>query len=299
MKCAILIPCLNEQATISQVVRDCRRLMPEADVWVLDNASTDLTAQKAKLAGARVLASPLAGKGNAMAHGFRVIEADYYIMVDGDGTYPVEAMSQLLHVAIAQNFEMVCGSRLERGRAEAFRPLHYIGNHTLTRFVSLTFGYPVRDLLTGMRVFSRRYRDEVQIAARGFELEAEMTVRAIAQNMAFCEVDIPYVERTTGSESKLRTFRDGFLILVHILDLLSFFRPRLFFGVAALLVWALGIISGLGEMVPLSGLAAVFVSLGFLLSHLRRQETFRRRTTDGGAGKSGRDPSAADSESAA
>ena len=294
MKVAVLIPCFNEEASVAQVVTESRRFLPNAEIWVIDNASTDRTAELASSVGAKVLLSPLAGKGNAIRHGFRVIDADYYVMVDGDGTYPMREAPKLLELARTQNFEMVTGSRLQRARREAFRPFHFFGNRFFTGLVVLSFGFPVRDLLTGLRVFSRRYRNEVQLTSRGFELETEMTVRAIAQNMAFCEKDISYVERVSGSSSKLRTFKDGFKIFMTIASLLAFFRPRFFFGSLGILCWSIWALADARWAMPLAPLTAGFFLAAFVLDHQRRRESFRLRSVE----DSSADPSSSGSKAA-
>jgi glycosyltransferase involved in cell wall biosynthesis len=236
MKVAVIVPCLNEELTIGRVVEDCRRHLPEAEVYVLDNGSTDDTSEQARLRGAQVIHSPLRGKGNVLRHAFRVIDADYYVMIDGDGTYPVHEARQLIDLAAKLNYEMVCGARLDNARPEAFRPLHYLGNRMFTNMVHVLFGFPVQDLLTGFRVFSKRFAKEVPLLSRGFEIETELSVRAMAQDMAFAEVPIPYVERPMGSHSKLRTFRDGWRILLTILRLWKDFYPLRFFSTTAALI---------------------------------------------------------------
>lgn len=234
MKITVIVPCLNEELTVARVVRDCRRELPTAEVVVFDNGSVDGTAEAARAAGARVIPSPLRGKGNVLRHAFRVLDADYFVMIDGDGTYPVREARRLIEIAEGQGYEMVSGARLEDARPEAFRPLHFLGNRLFTFAVRALFGFPVRDLLTGFRVFSRRFAQEVTLLSRGFEVETEITVRAIAQDMAFTEVAIPYVERPQGSHSKLRTFRDGWRILMTIVWLLKDFRPLAFYVPLAL-----------------------------------------------------------------
>lgn len=229
MKIAVVIPCLNEEATVGKVVADSKKYLPQAAVYVLDNGSTDKTSELAKREGAQVIHSPLRGKGHVLRHAMRLIDADYFVMVDGDGTYPMSEAPRLITLAHDFNYEMVMGSRLQMGKAEAFRPLHFLGNIGFTTLVRVLFGFPVNDLLTGFRVFSRRFVDEVRFISSGFEIETELTIRAVAQNLAFCEVPIPYCERPAGSRSKLRTFRDGWIILRTIFRLLRGFRPLLFY----------------------------------------------------------------------
>lgn len=219
---AFVIPCLNESRTIADVVRRCREALPAAAVFVFDNASVDDTAEVARTAGATVIRSPLKGKGHALRHAFQALDADYYIMVDGDGTYPVEETPRLLKQAEEFNYEMVVGARLQNARPEAFRPMHFFGNRLFTGVTRVLFSYPVQDLLSGFRVFSRRFVDEVCLVSEGFEVETEITLRAIVQGMSFAEIPIEYVQRPPCSSSKLRTFRDGFKILKMIAKIFVF-----------------------------------------------------------------------------
>jgi glycosyltransferase involved in cell wall biosynthesis len=266
MKIAVVIPCLNEELTIARVVGDCRRHLPDAEVYVLDNGSEDRSAEEARAAGAVVVPSPLRGKGQVLRHAFRVIAADYYVMVDGDGTYPVAEVGRLLRLAYEGNYEMVMGARLQLGRPEAFRPLHYLGNRLFTTAAQVLFGYPVQDLLTGFRVFSRRFAGEIRLISDGFEVETEMTIRAMAQNLSFCEVPIPYCERPVGSRSKLRTFRDGWRIGWLMLRFLREFRPLPFFTAAAVTTYLIACVAPplLGQ--TLSVTSALFIGLGFFFS---------------------------------
>jgi glycosyltransferase involved in cell wall biosynthesis len=277
MKVAIVVPCLNEELTVAKVVADSRRNLPDARVYVLDNGSVDQTAALARQAGAEVIHSPLRGKGHVLRQAIRLIDADYFIMVDGDGTYPMEHASALLQIAIDCNYEMVMGSRLQMGKTEAFRPLHFLGNVAFTFMVRLLFGFPVKDLLTGFRVFSRRFVNEVHFVSNGFEIETELTIRAIAQNMAFVEVPIPYIERPTGSRSKLRTFRDGWIILRTVFRLLRGFRPLLFFTPLAALLLALATLAPAPLASAFTMASALLLTLGFFLSTRLDLERFKLR----------------------
>lgn len=263
MKVAVVVPCLNEELTVAKVVQDCRRYLPDARVYVLDNGSKDLTAERARQAGAHVIHSPLRGKGSVLKHAFRVIDADFYVMIDGDGTYPVAEARRLIDLAATHNYEMVTGARLQDARPEAFRPLHYLGNRLFTGTVKAIFGFPVQDLLTGFRVFSRRFCREVHILSTGFEVETEMTIRSIAQGLAFCEVPIPYSERPAGSRSKLRTFRDGWRILGTIVHFVKDFRPHLYYQPLAVLSYLLACMAPHVMQVSLSAFAAVLSAMGF------------------------------------
>lgn len=265
MKVAIVIPCLNEELTIRKVIADSQKYLPHAEIYVVDNGSTDATAVQAEAAGAHVVYSPLRGKANAIRHAFRVIDADFLIMTDGDGTYPLAEAPKLLQLAQDFNYDMVSGSRLELGKPQAFPPLHHIGNHFLTRTVRWLFGFPLRDLMTGFRVFSRRFTQEVNLISGGFDLEPELTIRAAVQNFAFCEVDIPYRERPLGSQSKLRTFRDGWKVLFFSLRLFRHFRPLAFYNFCAgLSLVALALVPSVLQNF-FSVLAALFMTLGFCL----------------------------------
>lgn len=217
---AFIIPCLNEELTVARVVADCLAALPTASVYVFDNGSTDATARVAAGAGARVIWSPERGKGNVLRQAFRELNYDYLVMIDGDGTYPADETPRLLKLAREANADMVCGARLQLGRPEAFRPLHYLGNLIFTGLVRVFFGHPVQDLLTGFRVFSGRFARTVQLQSRGFEVETELTIRALAEGWVVREVAVPYAERPAGSHSKLRTFRDGFVIARTMIRLL-------------------------------------------------------------------------------
>lgn len=284
MKVAVIIPCLNESAAIAKVVRDCKTHLAFATVYVLDNGSEDNTSEEAAKAGAKVIHSPQRGKGNVLRHAFRVIDADYFVMIDGDGTYPVHEAPRLLALASEFNYEMVMGSRLKLGKPEAFRPLHYFGNRLLTGLVRVLFGFPVQDLLTGYRIFSRRFAREANLISRGFEIETELTIRAMAQNLAFVEIPIFYGERTEGGKSKLRTFRDGWKILLTIVRFLAYFRPLMFFsimaGAAVCFSFFVPFPLQLTLQIAAPLLFAIALGLDFMLHH----GFFQKPYTKGGSG---------------
>ncbi|MGZ3723228.1 MAG: glycosyltransferase [Bdellovibrionales bacterium] len=276
MKIAVIIPCLNEEATIALVVRDCAKYLPDADVYVFDNGSDDQTTKVAEKAGARVIYSPLRGKGNAIRHAFRVVDADYIMMIDGDGTYPVREAPRLIKMASENQYAMVMGSRLQLGLPQAFRPMHYSGNRLFSGLVSFLFGFPIQDLLTGQRVFSRHFVKNMQLVSRGFEVETELTIRALMQNLPMIEVSIPYVERPEGSKSKLRTFRDGFIILKTVGRLWKHFRPLRFYSLMACGFFAL---NWLFASSACAFAAAAFWCMGFFLE--ARLESQRLRLHPG------------------
>ncbi len=239
MRVAILIPCFNEATTIAKVVGDFRAALPQAEVWVFDNASTDDTAQVARAAGAQVRRVPAKGKGNVVRAMFRDVEADAYLMVDGDDTYPAGAAAALLEEVWQGRADMVVGTRLEDFQHASFRRFHGIGNQLVRRCVAMLFGSPVRDVLSGYRAFSRRFVKSMPVLSHGFEIETEMTVFALSNGFVLAERPIAYGVRPDGSQSKLSTYRDGVRVLRTLLFLFKDMRPLLFFGgVAALMVLA-------------------------------------------------------------
>jgi glycosyltransferase involved in cell wall biosynthesis len=230
---AVLVPCHNEALTVAKVVRDFRAQLPDADIFVFDNASTDDTAALARAAGARVVAVAARGKGHVVRSMFRLVDADVYVMVDGDDTYPADHVAQLLAPVLSGEADMVVGTRLETHDDSAFRPLHDFGNRLVCTVISQLFGTRIADALSGYRAFKRRFVKTMPVLSHGFEIETEMTVFAMSQAMAVREVPIPYGARPEGSHSKLHTFRDGFRVLKTILFLYKDFRPLLFFGLIA------------------------------------------------------------------
>ncbi|WP_296281480.1 glycosyltransferase family 2 protein [Pseudoxanthomonas sp.] len=242
LRIAVLIPCHNEAPTVQKVVADFREALPEAEVWVFDNASADATALLAAQAGAQVRHVLAKGKGNAVRAMFRDVDADIYVMVDGDDTYPASAVRSLIEDIAEGRADMVVGTRLESHDRASFRRFHGIGNRLVRGCISALFGHPVRDVLSGYRVFSRRFVKSMPVLSRGFEIETEMTVFALANGFVLSERVIEYGTRPDGSESKLDTYRDGMRVLKTILFLFKDMRPLLFFGVlaAACMVSSLG-----------------------------------------------------------
>ena len=288
---AVLVPCLNEEAAIGKVVTDFRAALPGATVYVYDNNSTDRTAEVAAAAGAVVRRERRPGKGNVVRRMFKDVEADVYVMVDGDDTYEAAAAPALVKRLVDEQLDMVVGKRIETHQA-AYRLGHRFGNAFLTGLVRWLFGSPIDDMLSGYRVFSRRFAKSFPSSAREFEIETELTVHAGQMRMAIAEVDTAYKERPPGSTSKLRTFRDGWRILVTIINLMRNERPLLFFGLIAMLLFvaalALGIPliieyerTGLVPRFPtailvsaLLAMAAVSAATGLILdlvSHVRRE----------------------------
>jgi glycosyltransferase involved in cell wall biosynthesis len=242
---AVLIPCFNEEAAIAKVVADFRAALPEAEIHVYDNNSTDLTAEVARAAGAVVRNEALQGKGHVVRRMFADVEADIYVLVDGDDTYEAAAAPRMVALLRDQGLDMVTGVRTGGGEA-AYRRGHRFGNRVLTGLVAGVFGNRVSDMLSGYRVFSRRFVKSFPALAGGFETETEFTVHALELGMPIGEVPTAYKERPPGSASKLNTIRDGMRILRTILVLVKEERPLPFFGLAALAL----LLAGLGLFVP-------------------------------------------------
>lgn len=229
IKVAVLIPCYNEATPIGSVVADFRAALPDADIYVYDNNSTDDTAEVARAAGAIVRVETQQGKGNVVRRMFADIDADVYVMVDGDNTYEAKAAPDLIARLTEETLDMVSGCRVTEIQ-EAYRPGHRFGNWMLTSLVAHIFGKRTKDMLTGYRVFSRRFVKSFPALSRGFEIETELTVHALELRMPIADVDTAYIDRLPGSDSKLNTIRDGLRILKMIALLVKEERPLAFFG---------------------------------------------------------------------
>jgi glycosyltransferase involved in cell wall biosynthesis len=241
---AVLVPCFNEEAAIAKVVADFRASLPDATVYVYDNNSTDKTIEVALAAGAEVRREFRRGKGNVVRRMFQDIEADVYVMVDGDDTYEASVAKKLVDRLIEDNLDMVVGRRVETHQA-AYRAGHRLGNAVLTGLVRWLFAANIVDMLSGYRVFSRRFVKSFPSFSREFEIETELTVHAMQMRMAVAEIDTNYKERPPGSTSKLRTFRDGWRILMTITNLMRNERPLLFFGLIGFLLAATAVALGI------------------------------------------------------
>ena len=234
LRIAAVIPCFNEALAIAQVVGEFRAALPEAEIHVFDNNSTDDTAAVARACGATVTHVALRGKGNVARRMFADVEADVYVMVDGDATYDVGEVRRLIALMVEGNLDMVVGSRVDDGAdMQTYRRGHRFGNALLTGAVASLFDGRMTDMLSGYRVFSRRYAKSFPALSRGFEIETELTVHALELRMPFAEVPVPYRARPEGSESKLSTYRDGWRILKTICKLFVSERPLQFFSGAA------------------------------------------------------------------
>ena len=237
-KIAVLIPCYNEERTVASVVADFRAALPEAQVWVFDNASTDGTYAAATEAGARVVREPRRGKGYVVQAMFRKVVADAYLMVDGDATYPASAARDILRPVIDGEADMVLGTRLRQESASDIRPINRFGNRVFLWIFRRFFGLGVGDLLTGYRAFSAELVRSIPIFGGGFEIEAELTIKAHQRGFRIVEVPVTLTGRPAGSHSKIRLLRDGFIILNMILTLARDYKPLTVFGVigAALVI---------------------------------------------------------------
>jgi glycosyltransferase involved in cell wall biosynthesis len=235
---AVLIPALNEEQTIADVIHGFRAACPAARIIIFDNASTDGTARRARAAGAEVWHEPRRGKGNVVQSMFRSIDADVYVMVDGDATYPPERVLDLIRPVLDGSADMVIGSRLLHGSESDFRALNRIGNVFYATLLRRLFGFRITDLLSGYRAFSRRLVKTLPLLGGGFETEAEMTIKAVHRGFRVVEVPVSLVSRPAGSTSKIRVVQDGLLILNAIVSLFRDYKPLTFFGVIALLLAA-------------------------------------------------------------
>lgn len=243
-KIAVLLPCYNEEVAIGKVVADFRAALPNATVYVYDNRSTDRTAEVARAAGAVVRREERPGKGNVVRRMFQDIEADVYVMADGDDTYDASFAPALVQKVLEDRLDMVVGRRIET-HIDAYRGGHRLGNRVLTGLVGMLFGSHLEDMLSGYRAFSRRFVKSFPSSSREFEIETELTVHAMQMHMACAEVETPYKERPMGSVSKLRTFRDGWRILMAITNLVRSKRPLMFFVTIAMLLWIVALVLGI------------------------------------------------------
>jgi len=271
---AVLVPCYNEEAAIGRVVADFRAALPEAKIYVYDNNSRDLTMQVAAAAGAVVRSEPLQGKGNVVRRMFADVDADVYVLVDGDDTYHAASAPALIDKLVTEQLDMVNAARISQGEA-AYRRGHVFGNWLLTTLVATVFGKRTSDMLSGYRVFSRRFVKSFPALAGGFEIETELTVHALEMRMPFTEIGTPYKERPPGSTSKLSTFKDGFRILFMIGKLVKEERPLKSFGIAGIVLALISLIvavpvfvtfyeTGLVPRLPTAILAAALMILAFL-----------------------------------
>ena len=241
---AVLIPCKDESAAVGRVIDDVRAVLPEAEVYVYDNASTDATAEVAAAHGAHVRQEARPGKGNVIRRAFADVDADAYLLIDGDDTYDASAARRLVATLVSGPYDHVVGVR-RADSPTSYRPGHAAGNRALNQVVSGVFGTPVTDMLSGYRVMSRRFVKSFPALSRGFEVETELTVHAVNLRVPQVEVPVGFRDRADGSESKLRTYRDGWRILSWILRLTHYERPMLVHLALAGLLTAVALVLGL------------------------------------------------------
>lgn len=290
LRVAVLVPCYNEETAIAPVVRDFQAALPDARIYVYDNNSTDRTMEVARAAGAIVRSEPQQGKGNVVRRMFADVEADVYVLVDGDNTYEAAAAPSMIDRLLSETHDMVTGCRVT-DIEKAYRPGHRFGNWMLTGLVASIFGRRTTDMLSGYRVFSRRFVKSFPALSRGFEIETELTVHALELRMPICDVETAYIDRLPGSESKLRTYQDGLRILRVIMSLVKEERPFQFFSVVAGILTLLALIlgtpviseylaTGLVPRIPTAVLAAsigIIAVLSFLAGVILDTVTLGRR----------------------
>lgn len=239
----VLIPCFNEAITIAKVVTDVRRVLPSAQVIVCDNNSTDNTAQIARDAGARVVNEPRQGKGNVLRNLFRNVDADCYIIIDGDDTYPVDPLPQMADMVLNGGVDMVIGDRISSSYLKVNQRRYHNSGNLLVRFlINKMFKSSVPDILSGMRAFSPLFVKNFPILSKGFEIETEMTIYALDNNFVVCSIPVAYNNRPEGSTSKLNTYSDGFKVIKTAFSLFVHFKPLLFFSILAGILFLAGTI---------------------------------------------------------
>ncbi len=241
---AVLIPCYNEGATIGAVVSDFRRRLPGAAIYVFDNGSTDNSVLQARVAGAIVYCEPRRGKGNVVGAMFRRIDAAFYVMVDGDGTYPAERVRDLLSPVREGWADMVVGSRLHPDSQSRFKTLNLLGNKLFLTVVNLIYGARITDLLSGYRAFNARVAKGLPVLSRGFDIESELTLKCLQRRLNVYEVPVDLASRPDGSFSKIRIMRDGMLILSTVLSFVRDYKPLTAFGSVGLVLAVLGLLPG-------------------------------------------------------
>ena len=242
MKTAVLIPCYNEETTIRKVVSDFKKTLPDAAIYVYDNNSTDNTLQEAEKSGAIVHKEPRQGKGNVIRQMLRDVDADCYLIVDGDDTYPAECALELCKF-VEEGYDMVIGDRLSSTYfTENKRPFHNEGNRLVRFLVNKLFNSDVHDIMTGYRALSRTFAKNLPIISRGFEIETEMTIHALDNNFLIKEIVVDYRDRKENSKSKLNTFKDGFKVIKTILRLFRDYRPLSFFSFISFILLLLSVV---------------------------------------------------------
>ena len=279
-KIAVLVPCYNEELTVEKVVSDFKKELPDADIYVYDNNSKDRTSELALKAGAIVRKETAQGKGNVVRSMFQDIDADIYVMVDGDDTYPADEVHGLIE-AVREGADMVIGDRLSNGTyaSENKRGFHNLGNNLVRLLINKIFDNDINDIMTGYRAFSKKFVKTNAIMSPGFQIETELTITTLVYRYKVKEIPITYRDRPKGSESKLNTFSDGFKVLLTLFDLYKDYKPLFFFGMFALVFLIVGVLVGIPVIVeffkysyvykiPSAILATGLVTISFLLMML-------------------------------
>lgn len=248
---AVLLPCYNEEITIGKVIDDFKKILPQAKIYVYDNNSKDKTSEIAKAHGAIVRQEPRQGKGNVVRAMFSEIEADYYIMADGDDTYPAEFATKLLDPIMKGEANLTIGDRLSNGTYsdENKRNFHQFGNLFVRKLINKIYGSDIKDIMTGFRAFDKFFVKTMPVLSPGFEIETEMSIHALDNRFLLKEIEIDYRDRPEGSESKLNTFSDGIKVLMTIMRLFKHCKPLFFFGIIALLFAIGGLAIGIPVVV--------------------------------------------------
>jgi glycosyltransferase involved in cell wall biosynthesis len=276
VKLAVLIPCYNEEVTVARVISSFRAELPQAHIYVFDNNSSDRTVELARAAGATVFSETRQGKGFVIQSMFRRLEADIYVMVDGDDTYPAGEVNRLIEPIISGDADMVVGSRLSSGTSSEFRSMNRWANRLVLALLNSMWRTNLTDVLSGYRAFNHKFVKTLPLFGGGFEIETELTIKAVARGFRIVEIPTTLTARPQGSHSKIKFWRDGLLILNTILALFRDYKPLTFFGSAGLLLLLISLLAGLAVLLefsqrltlarPILGLAALIFFLSGLLS---------------------------------
>jgi glycosyltransferase involved in cell wall biosynthesis len=243
-KIAALIPCYNEELTIGKVISDLRTIIPEATIYVFDNNSTDRTAEIARSSGAFIIKEKRQGKGFVVQSMFNKVDADVYVMIDGDDTYDVSLVNSMIAMILNDKADMVVGNRLKTYTSKSFRPLHTFGNKLVRFLINKLFRSNLKDIMSGFRVMSSPFVKNINTVSSGFEVETEMSIKALKYGFVIKEVDVRYKERPEGSYSKLNTFKDGVLVLKTIFIIFKEYKPLLFFSSVSGIMLIISLLSG-------------------------------------------------------
>lgn len=244
IKIAVIIPCYNEELTISKVITNVRETVPNAEIYVFDNNSTDRTVEIAKSSGAIVIKEKRQGKGFVVQSMFNKIDADIYIMIDGDNTYDISSVKKMINMILNDEADMMVGNRLKSYTERSFRPLHTFGNKLVRFLINKLFKTNLKDIMSGFRVMNRDFVKNINIMSSGFEVETEMTIKALKYSYVIKEVDIQYRARPQGSFSKLSTLKDGIRVLKTIFIIFKDYKPLVFFSVTSFVLLLISLLSG-------------------------------------------------------